>query len=98
MRANGRREQRVIGLRNMMIRFRVALILAAVTASAQRDPTAGSLNKPERLEWFCDQGFGLFIHWSVDSQTGVVISHSLAGADEAYTKRFFEELPKTFNP
>ncbi len=50
------------------------------------------------MEWFRDQGFGLFIHWSVDSQTGVVISHSLAGADEAYTKRFFEELPKTFNP
>ncbi len=54
--------------------------------------------QPERLEWFRDQGFGMFIHWSVDSQTGVVISHSLAGADEAYTKRFFEELPKTFNP
>ena len=40
----------------------------------------------------------MFIHWSVDSQTGVVISHSLAGADEAYTKRFFEGLPQTFNP
>ena len=54
------------------------LILLAASAAAQ--------NKPERLEWFRDQGFGLFIHWSVDSQTGVVISHSLAGADEAYTK------------
>ena len=58
----------------------------------------GSLNRPERLEWFRDIGFGLFIHWSVDSQTGVVISHSLVGADEAYTTRFFHELPKTFNP
>ena len=28
----------------------------------------------------------------------MVISHSLAGADEAYTKRFYNELPKTFNP
>jgi alpha-L-fucosidase len=65
---------------------------------AQNAIPAGSLNKPERLEWFRDQGFGMFIHWSVDSQTGVVISHSLAGADEAYTKRFFGELPKTFNP
>jgi len=65
---------------------------------AQRDIPPGSLNKPERLEWLRDQGFGMFIHWSVDSQTGVVISHSLAGADEAYTRRFFEELPKTFNP
>jgi alpha-L-fucosidase len=78
------------------------LILSFLRSSAlllaQRDIPPGSLNLPERLEWFRDQGFGLFIHWSVDSQTGVVISHSLAGADEAYTKRFFEELPKAFNP
>src|SRR5690242_10236074 len=82
----------------MIIRFALVLTLAAATVSAQRDPTAGSLNKPERLESFRDLGFGLFIHWSVDSQTGVVISHSLAGADEAYTNRFFNDLPKTFNP
>ena len=81
-----------------MIKTAIVLVLAAATGSAQRDMAAGSLNKPERLEWFRDLGFGLFIHWSVDSQTGVVISHSLAGADEAYTNRFFNELPKTFNP
>ena len=56
----------------------------------------GSLNKPARLEWLSDLGFGLFTHWPVDSPKGVVISHSLAGADEAYTKRFFTELPTTF--
>lgn len=55
-------------------------------------------NRPDRLEWFRDQGFGLFIHWSVDSQLGTVISHSLAGASDDYTRRFFVELPKTFNP
>jgi len=71
---------------------------AAFLLHGQRDMPPGSLNKPERLEWLRDQGFGLFIHWSVDSQTGVVISHSLAGADAAYTRRFFEDLPKTFNP
>src|ERR1035437_5580205 len=67
---------------------------------AQRSatPEVGSLNKPERLEWFRDQGFGLFIHWSVDSQLGVVISHSLVGASPEYTSRFFQELPKTFDP
>ena len=75
-----------------------SFLLPCALLLAQRDIPPGSLNQPERLEWFRDQGFGLFIHWSVDSQTGVVISHSLAGADEAYTKRFFEELPKTFNP
>jgi alpha-L-fucosidase len=83
---------------DVMRRLVLSLLLSVVPLLAQRDIPPGSLNQPERLEWFRDQGFGMFIHWSVDSQTGVVISHSLAGADEAYTKRFFEELPKTFNP
>ncbi len=82
----------------MIMRLILFLFLAASQSFAQRDMPPGSLNKAERLEWFRDQGFGMFIHWSVDSQTGVVISHSLAGADEAYTRRFFEDLPKTFNP
>ena len=83
---------------DVMRRLILSFVLSAAPLLAQRDIPPGSLNQPERLEWFRDQGFGMFIHWSVDSQTGVVISHSLAGADEAYTKRFFEELPKTFNP
>src|SRR5215813_9660574 len=80
--------------------FRTALILVALAtlAPAQEKLPPGSLNKPDRLEWFRDLGFGMFIHWSVDSQTGVVISHSLVGADEAYTNRFFHDLPMTFNP
>lgn len=55
-------------------------------------------NRPERLEWFRDLGFGLFIHWSLDSQTGSVISHSLVGASEDYTQKFFEDLPRSFDP
>lgn len=58
----------------------------------------GNLNKPEKLEAFRDQALGMFIHWSLDSQIGTVISHSLVGADEDYARRFFEELPKSFNP
>src|SRR3954467_8294161 len=81
-----------------LFRTLISVLLLAAAANAQREIPAGSRNKPERLEWFRDLGFGMFIHWSVDSQTGVVISHSLAGADEAYTRRFFEDLPKTFNP
>lgn len=55
-------------------------------------------NKPEHLEKFRDQALGMFIHWSVDSQLGSVISHSLVGASDDYARRFFEELPKSFNP
>jgi alpha-L-fucosidase len=55
-------------------------------------------NHSDRVEWFRDQGFGLFIHWGVDSQLGSVISHSLVGASDDYVQRFFTELPQTFNP
>ncbi len=55
-------------------------------------------NKPERLEWLQDAGFGMFIHWSMDSQLGSVISHSMVGASENYLQRFIHDLPKTFNP
>ena len=56
------------------------------------------MNKPERLEWLKDAGFGMFIHFSFDSQLGIVISHSMAGASQDYLNRFINELPKTFNP
>ncbi|MCG6188559.1 alpha-L-fucosidase [Maribellus maritimus] len=57
-----------------------------------------NLNKTERLEWFRELGFGMFIHFSFDSQLGIVISHSMAGASDDYLNRFVNELPKTFNP
>ena len=80
----------------------ILLLLSSVVVIGrgygEDDPEKGSLNQPDRLEWFRDQGFGLFIHWSVDSQLGVVISHSLVGASPNYTERFFNDLPKTFDP
>ena len=69
-------------------------VLCAETLPAQSAPA----NRPERLEWFQDLGFGMFIHWSMDGQLGVVISHSMAGAPDDYLKRYVEELPKTFCP
>jgi len=77
-----------------------ALLSTPQAGPAQRSstPEVGSLNKPERIEWFRDLGFGLFIHWSVDVQTGVGISHSLVGASKEYTDWFYNELPKTFYP
>ena len=70
--------------------------LAGSSAAIEDPPVPG--NQPDRVEWFRDLGFGMFIHWSHDSQLGSVISHSMVGADEAYLRRYIEELPKTFNP
>lgn len=55
-------------------------------------------NDAERLEWFRDLGFGLFIHWSVDTQLGVDISHSLVDASDDYVERYFDVLPRRFAP
>ena len=55
-------------------------------------------NKPEKLEWLQDAGFGMFIHWSHDSQIGSVISHTMAGASDEYIEWFIHELPQTFMP
>jgi alpha-L-fucosidase len=76
----------------------IVLSIPLLHAQEKEDPEIGSLNQLDRLDWFRDQGFGLFIHWSVDSQLGVVISHSLVGASPDYTDRFFTELPTSFNP
>ncbi len=73
-----------------MPRLLILALLSSALLSAQ--------NKPERLDWFRDLGLGLFIHWSVDSQVGSVISHSLVGASDEYQERFFNDLPKTFDP
>ena len=86
-----------------MKQFSVPLIICAALAaglSSLAAPTSPVIltNRTDRLEWFRDQGFGLFIHWNLDSQLGSVISHSMVGASEDYLKRYVEELPKTFNP
>lgn len=82
----------------------VIIILAiayAVSINAQiaSDESASiNRNKPEREEWLRDLGFGMFIHWSMDAQLGVVISHTMVGASDDYNNRFINELPQTFDP
>jgi len=80
----------------------LALFLCATLgfSQVQEESTSSplNLNKPKRLEWFKEMGFGMFIHFSFDSQLGMVISHSMAGASNDYLNRFVNELPKTFNP
>jgi len=79
-----------------------AVLLLSINAVAQLDESIknneANRNLPERQEWLRDLGFGMFIHWSMDSQLGVVISHSMVGASDDYTNRFINELPKTFDP
>mgnify|MGYP005849545675 FL=1 len=72
----------------------VAVVLVSLSMAAG----AGASNRPQRVEWFMDQGLGMFVHWSVDSQLGSVISHSMVGASDDYLDRFINDLPETFYP
>ncbi|WP_139956640.1 alpha-L-fucosidase [Flavicella sediminum] len=73
-------------------------LLIAFSLSVGFTAFAQLKNKPELNEAFMDMGFGIFVHWSLDSQLGSVISHSLVGASDDYVNRYFNELPKTFYP
>ncbi|MBA3975181.1 MAG: hypothetical protein C0504_13315 [Candidatus Solibacter sp.] len=65
---------------------------------AHRHSVRTAFRRAGGLEWFREQGFGLSIHRSHDSQPGSVISHPMAGADVNCPRRFVHDLPKTFNP
>ncbi|MBN2165632.1 MAG: alpha-L-fucosidase [Marinilabiliaceae bacterium] len=77
--------------------FILSIVICSLSLNAQ-DIKILNLNKPEIEQWFSDLGFGMFIHWSMDVQLGMVISHSMVGASDNYLKRYIYELPKTFNP
>jgi alpha-L-fucosidase len=86
-------------MKKLVILLCAIVITCTSQAQIAADADAGfNRNKPERQEWLRDLGFGMFIHWSMDSQLGVVISHSMVGASDDYTNRFINELPKTFDP
>src|SRR4051812_2107901 len=76
----------------------VGVCFVCLDAAQEAKPDPGNLNRADRVEWFRDIGFGMFIHWSVDTQLGAVPSHSMVGADADYLTRYLDELPKTFNP
>ncbi len=81
--------------------FPAVLVAVSSACSSGAGPSGAGRpagNDPERVEWFRDLGLGMFIHWSFDSQLGLVISHSMVGASGDYLFRYMNELPGTFNP
>ena len=85
-----------------LIFFFIAALFISASVFAQKEESdnrfGDNRNKRERQEWLRDQGFGLFIHFNVDAQLGITISHSLVGASDDYVNRYYNELPKTFDP
>ena len=81
-----------------MMRHLLLILLIFTFSLSHAQEKILNLNKPERVTWFTDLGFGMFIHWSYDVTLGMVISHSLVGASDDYMNRYFRELPQYFNP
>lgn len=69
-----------------------------VTIRPDQLTDAESGNDPDKESVFSDMGLGLFIHWSLDSPLGSVISHWMSGVDERILDRFVKEWPDLFNP
>ncbi len=81
-----------------LFKFIFFLVFLFVNIHVQAQEPVLNLNKPERESWFTELGFGMFIHWSMDVQLGMVISHSMVGASDDYLERYVNKLPKTFDP
>ena len=77
----------------------ISLVLALSTATAATPQALGKFrNDPAREQQFMNWGLGMFVHWSLDSELGSVISHSLVGASDDYIDRYVKQLPRSFNP
>ena len=85
---------RVLALTLSVVSIAAGAVKAATKDYMQETKEA----RAERMAWWHEARFGMFIHWSVDSQLGSGISHSMAGASKEYLDWYIDELPKTFNP
>lgn len=88
------------------MRTLLGLLILAASAPAQQSPLL-----KQRLEWFQDQKFGLFLHWGAYSQLGCIESWPLVWKDrswgnpsiqtkqemQAFRDKYFA-LNTTFNP
>jgi alpha-L-fucosidase len=87
----------------------VMLCMACFGEAAEAQEKSQRLR--QRLEWFQDQRFGLFLHWGAYSQMGCIESWPLVWADRKWSnptiqtkeemtefRRKYFALNKTFNP
>jgi len=95
--------------RPTLLAFTVAVLLApllaAVGAEPQPTPRVGAPRPyPERLQWWADARFGMFIHWGPVSLKATEISWSRANTNPKCPNRgaipadVYDDLYKQFNP
>ena len=80
-------------------------ILTLQTSFGQKRSTKKRLSDDERMEWWRDSKFGMFIHWGAYSIVGGERGTKIAGGGAEwamdkldYTIEDYEKFPKMFNP
>jgi len=68
---------------------------AAVAGAANASPSAGDANREERMKWWHEARFGMFIHWGVYSVIG---RHEWVMENEAIPVPEYEQYAKQFHP
>ena len=82
----------------------IALLARAALSAAEPKSAAGPVPYPERLAWWGEARFGLFIHWGPVSLKGTEISWSRANSNTNCPNRgsipveVYDNLYKEFNP
>jgi len=89
----------------MLKGLRLLVVVAVVTVelSSVADAAEGQIKEPtgasaERMEWFGNLKFGMFIHWGPWSQTGNGSIWQIVKSDPLGMRQKRFELYKTFNP
>ena len=80
------------------IKQAVDITIGEDVRSIKENSSGRAGNRAEREEWFRDLGIGMFVHWSLDSVIGCMISHWMCAADKSINDKFINEFPSLFNP
>ena len=82
-----------------------ALLGATLLQAAESNPSSRPVPYPERMAWWADARFGMFIHWGPVSLKGTEIGWSRGGERRGYGSsgnevpvEIYDNLYKEFNP
>lgn len=81
------------------------LLVAPVLAASERGSASGPAPYPDRMQWWGEARFGLFVHWGPVSLKGTEIGWSRGGERRGYGSRgteipvdVYDNLYRQFNP
>jgi alpha-L-fucosidase len=86
--------------KNLLLPLLAAFLMGSPVFAQQRIGTETAKEKQQRMQWWEDGRFGMFIHWGIYSQAArhEWVKHNEHMTNEEYQKYFNEFDPDHFNP